>query len=128
MTAASWSSTRGSITTRSWPSTPSRMRGCGARHQLPPSGMPCGASCFRSRIDRVCLRASMNPEIPLGRHILLPPPVSVPGAVRDVVHELSVLVSRVDANRLALTYRLTGDLDALQLPELRPPVRTDGLW
>ena len=44
------------------------------------------------------------------------------------MHELSVLVARPDADQLKLTYRLSGDLDALQLPEPRPPVRTDGLW
>ena len=70
----------------------------------------------------------MNPDITLGRHILLPHPVSAPGALQDVVHELSVLVARPDADQLKLTYRLSGDLDALQLPEPRPPVRTDGLW
>lgn len=70
----------------------------------------------------------MNPDLTLGRHILLPHPVSVPGALQDVVHELSVLVARPDADQLKLTYRLSGDLDALQLPEPRPPLRTDGLW
>ena len=70
----------------------------------------------------------MNPDTTLGRHILLPHPVSEPGALQDLVHELSVSVVRTQANQLKLTYRLTGDLDALQLPEPRPPVRTDGLW
>lgn len=70
----------------------------------------------------------MHPEITLGRHILLPHPVSAPGALQDVVHELSVRVVRPGADQLELIYRLSGDLDALQLPELRPPVRTDGLW
>jgi hypothetical protein len=70
----------------------------------------------------------MHPDITLGRHILLPHPVSAPGALQDVVHELSVLVARPDADQLKLTYRLSGDLDALQLPELKAPVRTDGLW
>jgi hypothetical protein len=70
----------------------------------------------------------MHPDLTLGRHILLPHPVSVPGALQDVVHELSVLVASPDADQLKLTYRLSGDLDALQLPEPRPPVRTDGLW
>jgi len=70
----------------------------------------------------------MHPDLTLGRHILLPHPVSAPGALQDVVHELSVLVARLDADQLKLTYRLSGDLDALQLPEPRPPVRTDGLW
>ena len=70
----------------------------------------------------------MNPDITLGRHILLPHPVSAPGALQDVVHELSVLVTRPEANQLALTYRLSGDLEALQLPEPKASVRTDGLW
>jgi hypothetical protein len=70
----------------------------------------------------------MKPEITLGRHILLPHPVSAPGALQDVVHELSVLVTRAAADQLNLTYRLSGDLDALQLPPLRASVRTDGLW
>jgi hypothetical protein len=70
----------------------------------------------------------MHPDITLGRHILLPHPVSAPGVVQDVVHELSVLVTRADAGKLELTYRLSGDLDALQLPEPKASVRTDGLW
>jgi len=70
----------------------------------------------------------MNPDLTLGRHILLPHPVSAPGALQDVVHELSVLVRRPEAGQLNLTYRLSGDLDALQLPEPKAPVRTDGLW
>jgi len=70
----------------------------------------------------------MNPDITLGRHILLPHPVSMPGALQDVVHELSVLVARPEADLLTLSYRLSGDLDALQLPESKASVRTDGLW
>ncbi len=70
----------------------------------------------------------MNFGLTLGRHILLPHPVSVPGALQDVVHELSVLVSRPEPDKLTLNYRLSGDLDALQLPELKASVRTDGLW
>jgi hypothetical protein len=70
----------------------------------------------------------MDSGLTLGRHILLPHPVSAPGALQDVVHELSVLVARPDATQLTLNYRLAGDLDALQLPEPRPAVRTDGLW
>jgi hypothetical protein len=70
----------------------------------------------------------MNPDTTLGRHILLPHPVSEPGALQDLVHELSVSVVRARADQLKLTYRLTGDLDALQLPDPRPSVRTDGLW
>ena len=70
----------------------------------------------------------MNFGLTLGRHILLPHPVSERGALQDLVHELSVSVVRTQADQLKLTYRLSGDLDALQLPEPRPPVRTDGLW
>ena len=70
----------------------------------------------------------MHPDLTLGRHILLPHPVSAPGALQDVVHELSVLVARPEAHELSLTYRLAGDLDALQLPEPHASVRTDGLW
>ncbi|MEO8019505.1 MAG: DOMON-like domain-containing protein [Pseudomonadota bacterium] len=63
-----------------------------------------------------------------GRHLLLPHPVSEPGASPDLVHELSVAVARTSADQLKLTYRLSGDLAALQLPEPRPAMRTDGLW
>jgi hypothetical protein len=70
----------------------------------------------------------MIQDITLGRHILLPHPVAAPGAQQDVVHELSVLVTRPEPGQLQLNYRLLGDLDALQLPEPRPAVRTDGLW
>jgi hypothetical protein len=70
----------------------------------------------------------MKPDITLGRHILLPHPVSAPGSLQDLVHELSVLVSCPDADHLTLNYRLTADLDALQLPEPKASVRTDGLW
>ena len=74
----------------------------------------------------------MIPDITLGRHILLPHPVAAPGAPQDVVHELSVLVTRPEPGQLQLTYRLLGALDALQLPEPRSSAstatRTDGLW
>lgn len=70
----------------------------------------------------------MNPDITLGRHILLPHPGSAPGVLQDLVHELSVLVARPQADQLKLTYRLSGDLDALRLPDSRQAVRTDGLW
>jgi hypothetical protein len=53
---------------------------------------------------------------------LLPHPS--PGRVR----ELAVTVTRTSRDRLALNYRLTGDLGALRLPEPAPPLRADGLW
>jgi hypothetical protein len=64
----------------------------------------------------------------LGRHFLLPHPVSEQDAVRQLVHELSVAVGRARNGQLTLSYRLLGELPALQLPEPRPPLRTDGLW
>jgi hypothetical protein len=70
----------------------------------------------------------MTLDVTLGRHILLPHPVAAPGAQQDVVHELSVLVTRPEPGQLQLNYRLLGDLDALQLPESKPTIRTDGLW
>src|SRR4051812_17339013 len=70
----------------------------------------------------------MNPDTTLGRHILRPHPVGVPGALQDLVHELSVSVVRAGNEQLKLTYRLTGDLDALKLPDPHPALRTDGLW
>jgi hypothetical protein len=70
----------------------------------------------------------MNLGLTLSRHILLPHPVSAPGALQDLVHELSVRVARPEPDHLELTYRLAGDLEALKLPEPRPPVRADGLW
>jgi hypothetical protein len=62
-----------------------------------------------------------------GRHRLLPHPVSEPGAVQGLVEDLTVDVTRLNG-KLVLLYRLTGDLEALRLPEPRPPNRTDGLW
>jgi hypothetical protein len=62
-----------------------------------------------------------------GRHVLLPHPVTEPGAVQGLVEDLSVDVTRLNG-RLVLLYRLTGELDALRLPEPRPAARTDGLW
>jgi hypothetical protein len=70
----------------------------------------------------------MNLDSTYGRHILLPHPVSERGASQDLVQELSVAVARPRTDQLKLTYRLSADLAALQLPELRPAVRTDGLW
>jgi hypothetical protein len=70
----------------------------------------------------------MNLDSTYGRHILLPHPVSERGASQDLVQELSVAVARTGPDQLKLTYRLSGDLAALRLPEPRPAVRTDGLW
>ena len=91
---------------------------------------PCGVPPFpdgraRERADReletgVCLRASMHLDATYGRHLLLPHPVSEPGAAQDLIQELSVAVSRTSADHLKLTYRLSADLGALKLPEPRP--------
>jgi hypothetical protein len=62
-----------------------------------------------------------------GRHVLRPHPVSEPGASQDLVRELTVTVTRRQG-LLLLGYRLAGDIQALRLPEARPPVRADGLW
>jgi hypothetical protein len=70
----------------------------------------------------------MNLESTHCRHVLLPHPVSERGASQDLVQELTVAVARVSAHELRLKYRLSADLAALQLPEPRPAVRTDGLW
>jgi hypothetical protein len=70
----------------------------------------------------------MNLDSTYGRHILLPHPVSERGASQDLVQELSVAVARTRTDQLSFTYRLSADLAALQLPEPRPAVRTDGLW
>jgi hypothetical protein len=70
----------------------------------------------------------MTLDSTFGRHLLLPHPVSAPGALQDLIQELSVAVSMVGAAQIRLAYRLTGDLAALRLPEPRPPVRADGLW
>jgi hypothetical protein len=58
----------------------------------------------------------------------LPHPVSERGAQQDLVHDLSVTIARLSAEQLKLTYRLSGELEALRLPEPRTSVRTDGLW
>jgi hypothetical protein len=70
----------------------------------------------------------MNLDTTFGRHLLLPHPIWEPGAQADLVHDLSVAIARLSADRLRLTYRLCGDLDALKLPEPRSAARTDGLW
>ena len=58
-----------------------------------------------------------------GPHRLLPHP-AVPASAVD---ELSVRLARI-GDALILEYALVGDLARLQLPEPRPPVRSDGLW
>jgi hypothetical protein len=70
----------------------------------------------------------MPPVPDIGRQILLPHPASSRGAVLDLVEELSVDVQHLPGDKLLLTYRLMGELAALQLPEPRLPNRTDGLW
>lgn len=62
-----------------------------------------------------------------GRHRLLPHPVSEPGAIQGLVEDLTVDVTRLNG-KLVLFYRLSGEIEALRLPEPRPPSRTDGLW
>ena len=47
--------------------------------------------------------------------------------MQGLVEELSVGVSRVDG-KLVLSYHLSGEIEALRLPQPRPPSRTDGLW
>jgi hypothetical protein len=63
----------------------------------------------------------------LGRHFLLPHPVTERGAMQGLVEDLAVDVARL-SGKLVLLYRLRGELEALRLPEPRPPSRTDGLW
>ena len=43
------------------------------------------------------------------------------------VHEIVVGVARHD-DALLLNYRIVGELGAMRMPELRPPVHTDNLW
>jgi len=66
----------------------------------------------------------MHPDTASGRFLLTPHPTSDGAAVR----EFTVEISRPAHDRLALDYRLTGDLERLRFPEPRPPVRADGLW
>lgn len=63
-----------------------------------------------------------------GRHALLPHPASEKGAFEGAVEELSVEVDWSPDGRLALVYRLLGDMHALQLPPTPSNRRTDGLW
>ena len=65
----------------------------------------------------------MNAHPESFRHRLSPYPASRPSPVRSIVvgavrHE----------NSLLLNYRVDGDLGAVRMPELLPPVHTDDLW
>jgi hypothetical protein len=66
----------------------------------------------------------MPPEQSAGRHVLVPHPASLPGAVTMV----AATVTRPASGRLRIAWELEGDLSMLRLPEPRPPVRADGLW
>ena len=44
------------------------------------------------------------------------------------VRELAIVAERLAGGGVRLTYRLTGDLARLRLPDPGPAVRTDGLW
>ena len=57
------------------------------------------------------------------RNRLTPHPSSPPSPV----HEIVVGAARHD-DALLLNYRIVGELGAMRMPELRPPVHTDGLW
>jgi hypothetical protein len=70
----------------------------------------------------------MTPDSTVARHFLLAHPGAQPGAAQDLVQDLSVKVTRPAHDQLSLTYRLSGELASLRLPEPRPPLRTDGLW
>lgn len=50
-----------------------------------------------------------------------------PSSPRSPVHEIVVGAARHD-DALLLNYRIVGELGAMRMPELRPPVHTDGLW
>jgi hypothetical protein len=60
-------------------------------------------------------------------HPLVPHPSSQSGAAHPL-ENLTVSIERPAHDQLVLTYRLTGDVASLRLPEPRPPVRSDGLW
>ena len=57
------------------------------------------------------------------RNRLTPHPSSPPSPV----HEIVVGAARHD-DALLLNYRIVGELGAMRMPELRPPVHTDNLW
>ena len=50
-----------------------------------------------------------------------------PSTPCPAIHRITVQAGRKDG-RLALKYRLEGDIDALAIPPVAPPQRTDGLW
>jgi hypothetical protein len=75
-------------------------------------------------LDRVCLRAPMEPTSSSERVPLVPHPATPGHAVR----ELTVVVDRPASTELTLTYRLSGELQDLRIPEPRAPQRADGLW
>lgn len=58
------------------------------------------------------------------REMLKPHPDSTPPA--DLA--ITVAAMRLSANLLELDYRVTGDVEALALPDLVAPERSDGLW
>jgi hypothetical protein len=65
----------------------------------------------------------MNAPSASFRHRLSQHPTSPPSPV----HEIMVGAARHDET-LLLNYRVVGELGAVRMPELRPPVHTDGLW
>lgn len=73
------------------------------------------------------LRATMNDAPTPVRHRLLPHPASARGAVQELIEGVTVDVRFADG-QLLLAYCLTGEINALRLPESRPSARTDGLW
>ncbi len=50
-----------------------------------------------------------------------------PSTPCPAIHRVTVQTGR-EGSRLALKYRLEGDIDALAIPPVAPPQRADGLW
>ena len=50
-----------------------------------------------------------------------------PSTPCPTIHRVTVQTGRRDG-RLALKYRIEGDIDALAIPPIAPPQRADGLW
>ena len=50
-----------------------------------------------------------------------------PSTPCPAIHRITLQAGR-EGGRLALKYRLEGDIDALAIPSIAPPQRTDGLW